>query len=436
MDKVIIENFRCFGARHEVPLAPLTVLVGENSTGKSTFLAAIRLAWDVAAPWAPVDFNEAPFLLGGYEEIATFHGGRAGRAKWFILGQEERLHLDHFSKHAVVRVEGRFIEHAGQPYLACVCLLVDQEPRIDIEGEPGGSPKVVVRAGDRSWELPRAPKELLPGTSWPATLYTLGLQLERARYRRGRRSKAAVPDSILDAAIEATARLVGRRSLRPYAFAPVRSRPQRTYDPIRDEPDPEGQHIPMVLARLLGDRDGRGADLVQALAAFGEASGLFSEVTVRKLGGVSDPFQVMVRSGRIKRNLIDVGYGVSQVLPILVEIATQPPGTIFLIQQPEVHLHPRAQAALATLFARLVRQRGCKLVVETHSDYFVDRLRMDVRDGKGLGVESISLLYFDRGESGMAIHPIRLDERGNIIKPPPSYRRFFLEEEHRFLGAS
>lgn len=141
----------------------------------------------------------------------------------------------------------------------------------------------------------------------------------------------------------------------------------------------------MVLARLLEDDKGRGADLREALTEFGRASGLFTEVAVRHLGRDSDsnPFQIMVHGRGPRRNLIDVGYGVSQILPILVEVLTQPTGSTFLIQQPEVHLHPRAQAALATLFARLVKERRCRLVVETHSDHFVDRLRTLVSGNSG-----------------------------------------------------
>lgn len=62
MDKIFFENIRCFASRQEARLAPLTVLVGENSSGKSTFLALVRLAWDVAM-LQPLDFNEEPFLL-------------------------------------------------------------------------------------------------------------------------------------------------------------------------------------------------------------------------------------------------------------------------------------------------------------------------------------------------------------------------------------
>src|SRR5436309_11184068 len=74
MDRIFFENIRCFATRQEVPLAPLTVLTGENSSGKTTVLALIRLAWDLAgAPKIP-DFNEEPFLLGAHEQIVSRTG--------------------------------------------------------------------------------------------------------------------------------------------------------------------------------------------------------------------------------------------------------------------------------------------------------------------------------------------------------------------------
>src|SRR5262245_26461740 len=74
-----------------MPLRPLTLLVGENSTGKSSFLAAIRLAWDVAYSFRRIDFNEEPFLLGAFDQIAHFRGGRAGRAQTFELDLESQI---------------------------------------------------------------------------------------------------------------------------------------------------------------------------------------------------------------------------------------------------------------------------------------------------------------------------------------------------------
>ena len=75
---------------------------------------------------------------------------------------------------------------------------------------------------------------------------------------------------------------------------------------------------------------------------------------------------------------MDVGYGVSQILPLLVELLSDDE-SIFLLQQPEVHLHPSAQAALGSLFCRSAAS-GLQLIVETHSDYIVDRILLDIRD--------------------------------------------------------
>ena len=85
MDKLILENVRCFRGRHEIPLAPLTLIVGENSTGKSTLLAAARLAWELESGSLRLDFNEDPFDWGAYDQIAHFAGGRAGRVRAFSL---------------------------------------------------------------------------------------------------------------------------------------------------------------------------------------------------------------------------------------------------------------------------------------------------------------------------------------------------------------
>ena len=114
--------------------------------------------------------------------------------------------------------------------------------------------------------------------------------------------------------------------------------------------------------------------LKRQIDAFGNQAGLFDELRVRLLGSKdSDPFQLQVRKGakRVKgpfRNLIDVGYGVSQVLPIVTELLRPNGAKQFLFQQPEVHLHPSAQASLGSLFCT-VAASGRQLIVETHSDH-------------------------------------------------------------------
>ena len=173
--------------------------------------------------------------------------------------------------------------------------------------------------------------------------------------------------------------------------------------------------------------------LRSGLKEFGSESGLFAEIEVVQKGKKeSDPFQVGIRSGGPPFNLVDVGYGVSQALPILVDTLLRSSAhQDFLLQQPEVHLHPRAQAELGSFFARQADKRR-RFIVETHSDYLVDRIRMEVRRGTLLA-EDVSILYFDRKQTGAIIHSLELDRHGSIKNPPPGFRQFFLDEERDLL---
>jgi len=227
----------------------------------------------------------------------------------------------------------------------------------------------------------------------------------------------------------------------PFASAPVRSRPRRTYDPIRPSQDPEGEYIPTYFANISRSNQEEWRRLKKALEEFGKTSGLFDEVTIRSLGrGIGTPFQVEIRKfgKRLKgpsKNLIDVGYGVSQILPVITELSRRDSPQVFLLQQPEVHLHPSAQAALGSLFCNIAAEGKQQIIVETHSDHLLDRVRMDVRDGKTeLKPKDVSILFFEEGELDVSIHSIRLDENGNVLDAPPSYRRFFMEETRRSIG--
>ena len=222
--------------------------------------------------------------------------------------------------------------------------------------------------------------------------------------------------------------------------APLRSKPKRTYDPIRETASPEGEHVPMLMMRL--DRTDtphwksppRPSRQVRpgcrtVLGHQGEAPRQADE----------RPFQlqVKVRSGS-HANLMDVGYGVSQSLPILVDVLERSNHRrghkcTFLLQQPEVHLHPRGQAELASLFVQAFRQSGNRFLVETHSDYIIDRVRISVRKGL-LKPDDVSVLYFEPEGSAVAIHNMTLDEHGNLLDAPRGYRDFFIKETDKLLG--
>ena len=432
MDRITLKNYRCFREEQSARLAPLTLLVGENSTGKTSFLALIRALWEVAFADLAPDFQEPPYNLGSFRDIGHNRGGRSKPAQTFAAGFENTAaDKNAFSFHA------GFAERAANPF-PVVRRLDGAEAWV--EAKDLGKGKHQVKGGEAGGkEYPLAEVELpfAQDEYTAAPLFMLMSQYGRSIDREPDTGQFNALFSKL-----ASFRYGRNGRERPFASAPVRSRPRRTYDPARPWSDPEGENTPTYLASLYHRDSDEWQILKGQLEKFGKSSGLFDEIAVNAFGKAEGtPFQLQIRKfadkGRRKgpaRNLIDVGYGVSQALPLLTALLRADGPELFLLQQPEVHLHPRAQAALGSLFCDIAAT-GRQLIVETHSDYLVDRINMDVRDKvTQLKPEDVSILYFEPGDLSVKIHSIRMDEMGNVLGAPPSYGRFFMDEVSRSIG--
>ena len=416
MKRIWLENYRCFRDRQDARLAPLTLLVGDNSTGKTSFLAMIRALWDVAYLERVPNFKEEPYDLGSFDEIAHFRGGRGGRAESFEAGFEGALLSKHVFHWSVA------FSRRGTAPMPTKRRLSSKGRDLWVEHDQGSS-RVRVHTPKGSSEVNTSGLEAEGDRLSP--LFLLAMEVFKGE---GAETFLQVASSFPP--------WHGHQPL--YAGAPVRSKPHRTYDPSLVARDPEGDYVPMYLANQYFEGKRRWNALREALERFGKDAGLFDEITVKPLGKQSGPFQLQIRrfDGPAKgprRNLIDVGYGVSQVLPVVTELLRQDAPPMFLLQQPEVHLHPSAQAALGSLFCRIAHWDR-QIVIETHSDHLLDRVRMDVRDGAGaLKPSDVSILYFERQGLSVRIHSLGIDEEGNILNAPPGYRRFFMDEVRRSL---
>ena len=433
MDSITLQNYRCFGSEKQTArLAPLTLLVGPNSTGKTSFLALIRALWDAAFRGVAPDFREAPYDLGSFQDIVHQRGGRGKQATQFEAGFE---FMPPTSRHKwAVQFNATFENRYAAPF-PVVQRFDGDSASIEMHVEEGGLHAIYLHEAQSDGFTPPPINIFIPGPFGGMLSSLMFSGFLREAMHEGRKEDGDIPIAGLRNAI---ARY--RFSSQPFASAPIRSRPLRTYDPVRPSQDPEGEYIPSYLASLSRRSPDEWQRLKKSLEKFGHDSGLFDDIAVKSFGKTGgDPFQIQVRKhgkGRKGpwRNLIDVGYGVSQALPVLTELLSDNPPPMFLLQQPEVHLHPSAQAALGSLLCS-VAGNDRQLIIETHSDYIIDRLRMDVRDGTtGLKPEDVSILYFEPGDVSVKIHSIRLDEMGNVLDAPPGYRQFFTDEMMRSIG--
>lgn len=466
MQSITLRNYRCFGDEpQQARLAPLTLLVGENSSGKTSLMTMVRALWDVAYDERVPDFKEDPYDLGSFDEIAHHRGARGGRATTF----ESQFEVNRPRRRANGRPTGplSFTAEFAEQWSAPVPIRRRVE-RLDSwfqhEVIDADTERLELGCTSGQWFCTAAATPSAErATGAPDSLVSLDRQLFGLRFsaREGRPSRWKVqaldnsPDLTEEilADLEADLTLQNRikravrdpRRDRPFASAPVRSQPQRTYDPSLVAADAVGDYVPTFLAQLALRAPEAWSELKESMESFGRSAEIFDELRIRRHGkSGSDSFQVQVRKfgNRAKgpyRNLVDVGYGVSQVLPVITELLRADGPRTLLLQQPEVHLHPAAQAALGSLLCRLAANRSQpprrQIIVETHSDFIIDRVRMAVRDeGGGLSPKDVSIVFFERGGLDVRLHSISVDRLGNVEGAPAGYRQFFLDELQRSLG--
>ena len=469
VNELILRNYRCFRNEQRGKLRPITLLVGENSTGKSSFMAsyiAIDQCFREQRLNGEPDFNLDPFELGSFKDIAyttdkkrndtnEFKIGMSYNKDLFSKGEHSELNicfkqkhkLPHactlsyrFSKNDFIELERtqtgtemrtpKFSMMFDMPLTRVdqfVKLIINRIASMDQnQAESCGS----IIAQDLFWShITNSSKENARENTNLIITYLIQLIKKYSNHRTKettsdlRRFELMMPN--LREAI---------------AMAPIRSKPKRSYDPIRELPNPEADYIPMLIMRLSKTNQKYWNKFRKSLIEFGKASELFSDIRVvgDESGSISSfEVQVKVRSGMFI-NIMDVGYGVSQSLPVVINILYHcfngsSGNSLFLLQQPEVHMHPRGQAELSDFICSAFKVSGNRFLIETHSDFIVDRMRLLVRDGV-VSESDVSIIYFEPNGSSVKLHNIDLDEDGNLSNCPSSYRRFFSKEVNRLVG--
>jgi energy-coupling factor transporter ATP-binding protein EcfA2 len=436
--KLYLENVRSFEGWHEIPIAPATVLLGENSAGKSTLLGMLAVVHHDGFPFSGNFFNQFPFEFGGYKTICN----NRKSVGYFSVGFETKdlgrfgVALRKDEEPVETGLIVAFRENDGLPVPCHVFVwrgnnaIAFYEPEFkNLDRSNQIKSSVPLRV--QPLESAKSMAQGLTNQSMFRLLDEMRGKGEKFEFLDGKK-REEFEYLIHQFYMGGLMRSGGSHTM---AFAPMRSRPKRTYDQLSDEFSPEGDHIPLLLARATDPENRQAKALHGAIHDFGSYSEMFSDVSVKKLGrGSGDPFQVQVKIGSKHLNLMDVGYGVSQILPLIVDAQRSGQNTTLLLQQPEVHLHPKAQAALGSMIKDWVSKRVKKtVVVETHSDYLVDRLRLEVKK-RNLSVGDVRIFFLEKKSGQTRLHALSVDEQGNILNAPDGYRDFFLREQMALLG--
>lgn len=217
-------------------------------------------------------------------------------------------------------------------------------------------------------------------------------------------------------------------------LGPLRTRADRLYLWTGIGPESVGYRGENTVAAILAARQRKislGSDtkpFEEMIALELKKMGLIEAFRVSAISPHRQEYEVKIRTKGSPDwvDIPDAGFGISQVLPVLVQCFYAPPGSIIIMEQPEIHLHPSAQAALADVMMDAIKSRengkdrNIQLIIETHSEHFLRRLQRRIAEDV-LSEESVSAYFADMSKTPATLKTLQLDSFGNIHNWPENF---------------
>ena len=434
LTRLKLKNFKSWSDTRNVKLKPITGFFGANSSGKTSLLQALLLlkqTSDSADRGLALQFGDKSSLvdLGDFRSVIHGHAEESElllELDWRVkkpflvtdpkrrneqIVQDNRLGFmtkirgeNGASGKALRLVVPEFSYRVGN-------MLVGMQRKADKKNQyelhSGSGHFQFIHAPGRIWPLPP-----------PNKCYGFPDQV-RAYYQNA----AFLSD--LELAFEEELRRV-------YYLGPLRAYPERTYTWAGAQPSDMGQAGEQAVHAILSSRD-RGETLSpgrkkkritleQYVAGWLQRLGLIAEFRVEAVAEGSQIFQVKVKkfTSGPEALLTDVGFGVSQILPVVVLCFYVPEGSTVILEQPEIHLHPAVQANLADVLIDAYQRRGVQVLVESHSEHLLRRLQRRIAD-KTLSKDDVALYFCEAKEKRSELTELDLDLFGQITNWPKDF---------------
>lgn len=412
-----LDNFKIWRSTGAMRLAPITLLLGTNSSGKSSLIQSLLLIRQTVKGDDPnLDLNLGnpdegdSVTLGQFKDLLCRHGGETEAIKANQVG-----------------IEFKWSE-SGRPEEATIFSARYRQA-------PGGSAELdylrLGKDGQGFFVERRKP-----------CIYRLQLGAEHRPVGqspdfRPQRSFAFAPSAI--ASLGTKGELI--RDIGPALLdelgkiiylGPVRRLAQRDYVWTGRMPASIGDDGAKAVDALIASgvalqaalkrrKDPPAeAQLFQQAIYWLQKMGLADGLSVRTLGG-SARYELLIENHGSVSNLKDVGVGVSQVLPVIVSALFAEPGHIVIIEEPESHLHPLAQSLLAELFAQISRERKVQFIVETHSEHLFRRMQTLVAKQEINTAAEAAMYFVDREKQHAKLRELELDEFGRVKNWPEGF---------------
>ncbi|MEN8215086.1 MAG: DUF3696 domain-containing protein [Pseudomonadota bacterium] len=424
-----IRNFKAWAQTQGIRLAPLTVFFGSNSSGKSSLnQLLLMLKQTVQSQDRRIVFHlgdkTSVIELGTFWDIVHAHQDNeriAFELEWQLAKEKEIK--NRFSNQTF---KGNFIKFSAEMGLPGGHRqdMVVHQMSYQL-GEPSQTRlKVQMKREEKaaqkdSYSLTAFPSHLLPtqSASLPHPIHFYGFPSEvTTQYENA--------DFVYDLALALEKRLQNI-----YYLGALREPPQRYYIRSGEIPESVGWRGERAVDAILAASDQMISPFEAMIADWLKKMGLIESFEIKPIAPKRRDYEVLVKTLALtdQVNLTEVGFGISQVLPVLVQCFYAPVGSTTIIEQPEVHLHPSAQAVLADLFIEALSakddkgsNRNIQLIIESHSEHFLRRLQRRIAEQK-IRPSDTAIYFCEMSASGSILKPLEIDDYGNINNWPDKF---------------
>lgn len=427
INKLSLRNFKCF-EEADIYFSKLTLLTGPNSSGKSTVIYG--LLWPFQSDSFPFYFspNGKYVNMGDYREI-VFNRVNKRRIGVDIFSTEENIK----QKYSLI-TEWVYDKHNKMPklyYLKAAAKFAEIEVSSVSSSEKYRlkfkyDPKYIKRRRDESI------KAFTPLFEYLQKLKEEGPPKKIKKKRKKRRFSLLNQYSIRGRTIKSLEQLVlefpfipafpdfmSRMDRKVNFISSFRLQPERTYYQRSGSAEKVGKYGENFIDQII-EWEKRKSKNFKELNSILKNLKLLNSLKSKQLPGGRFELRAKVQIGGIWSLLTDVGFGISQFLPIVVADLQLPSNSTLFLAQPEIHLHPSVQAALGDYFVNQVIKKEKRYIVETHSEYLLNRIRLAIVKGR-LKPEDVSVYYFENSTGGTKKYPILFTKDGKIEGAPKSF---------------
>lgn len=433
--KLSLKNYKSFKNLDSLELKKLTIVAGKNSCGKSSILQSLLLLKQTIESKQNVALNlQGEYLTYSSLQDISFGKPQVNHAK-ITYGLET---MDYLGNKTICHFEvgNKKFADGYQPHVSKLLLETDDGTKVNLNRKPSATKeknfftnafKSTTSYGEINYDY--------VGTEFNAFIpeeLSYSLRIGSFENNKMNFSSAAFFEYPLLSALNSLKKSI----LNIKYLSPIRATPSRdylNYVKSPDELDHDGTNAAHILWAKRNERvlwKGQEHTLLEALSKSLVCMGLGQQVSPAKLGDIIYRVQVSDTNTSSQVSLADVGFGYSQILPImLLGLVSNREDTI-LLEQPEIHLHPSSAANLADLFLGFIEDDK-RFLIETHSPELINRLRLRVIENPSLR-DDINIVFVESdGESGSSIKQFQIDEDGMF----PEWPDGFLDESKKIADA-